>query len=174
MYIKNNAAKKATTKDDYMFTKMRRDKQQLSYNDCIDILLNTTSGVLALNGKQGYPYALPLSFVFYDGCIYFHSALSGYKISCINENDKASFCVIAKDEILREKFTTRYKSIIAFGKVSIVSDESEKDKALYLIAEKYGPSDNRIIADEVAEFADKACVIKFSVEDIKGKASKES
>ena len=79
---------------------MRRKRQQLSEEECIDILNNATSGTLALLGDGGYPYSLPISFVYADGKIFFHSALKGHKIDAIRSCDKASFSVIQKDEVI--------------------------------------------------------------------------
>ena len=44
-----------------MFREMRRKKQILSEEEAIRILNKGTSGVLALSGDDGYPYALPIS-----------------------------------------------------------------------------------------------------------------
>ena len=62
---------------------MRRIRQQLSQDECVDILCQSTSGVLAVMGDGGYPYAVPLSHVYADGHVYFHSALQGHKIDAI-------------------------------------------------------------------------------------------
>ena len=53
------------------FRPMRRVRQQLTTEDCEEILRNATSGTLAVLGDGGYPYAVPLSFVYTDGIIYF-------------------------------------------------------------------------------------------------------
>jgi nitroimidazol reductase NimA-like FMN-containing flavoprotein (pyridoxamine 5'-phosphate oxidase superfamily) len=57
-----------------MFREMRRNKQQLSFEECEEILKKSTAGVLAVSGDDGYPYAVPLSYVYCDNKIYFHSA----------------------------------------------------------------------------------------------------
>ena len=103
-----------------MFRNMRRFKQALTENECIEIFNNNTNGVLALSGDEGYPYAVPLSYVYCDGSIYFHSASEGHKIDSIKRNDKASFCVVAEDNIVSDKFTTYFKSVIAFGRVELI------------------------------------------------------
>ena len=54
--------------------------------------------MLALDGDNGYTYAVPLSFVYADGKIYFHAALSGHKLDAIKNNDKVSFCVVSQDD----------------------------------------------------------------------------
>ena len=79
------------------FRSMRRKRQQLSEKENISILQKATAGTLALLGDNGYPYAVPISYVYADGKLYFHSALSGHKIDAIRNCDKASFCVIAQD-----------------------------------------------------------------------------
>lgn len=47
-----------------MFREMRRRRQQLAQDVCTDILQRNTAGVLALHGDDGYPYAVPLSYVY--------------------------------------------------------------------------------------------------------------
>lgn len=48
-----------------MFRQMRRFKQQVSQEKCIEILKSEPRGVLAVLGDDGYPYTIPLDF-FYD------------------------------------------------------------------------------------------------------------
>ena len=73
------------------FRPMRRRRQQLTTAECDAILCNATSGVLALTGDDGYPYAVPLSYVYADGCLYFHSAVEGHKIDAIRRDGRCSF-----------------------------------------------------------------------------------
>lgn len=96
------------------FREMRRKRQLLSDEESIRILKTATAGTLALLGDEDYPYAVPLSYVYNDGRLYFHSALNGHKIDAIRKYDKASFCVIEKDEVRPEKYTTFFRSVIAF------------------------------------------------------------
>lgn len=113
---------------------MRRVRQQLANEACEDILRNATSGTLAVLGDNDYPYAVPLSFVYADGIIYFHSAKSGHKIDAIKHHDKASFCFIDKDEIHGDEFTSYFRSVIAFGRITIVSSPDEKLEGAKLLA----------------------------------------
>ena len=100
-----------------MFPKMRRSKQALSPEEMESILLGGTSGVLALQGEGGYPYAVPLSYVYTGGRFYFHCARAGHKIDAVRHSPKASFCVIGQDQVVPEEYTTYYRSVIAFGAV---------------------------------------------------------
>lgn len=77
-----------------MFRSMRRSAQALTKEQCIDILKKRTSGVLSLLGDNGYPYGVPMSFVYVDGKLLFHSALSGHKIDALQRCKKSSFTVI--------------------------------------------------------------------------------
>jgi len=98
-----------------MFHKMRRKVQQLSQEETEAVLLRCSAGVLALTGDKAFPYAVPLSYV-YDGAhIYFHSATEGHKIDAIQRNPNASFAVIDQDEVIPEKYTTAYRSVVVFG-----------------------------------------------------------
>lgn len=155
-----------------MFRQMRRVKQQLDEASAVKLLEECSSGVLALHGDEGYPYALPISYVYSDGCIYFHSALTGHKIDAINRCDKASFCVVAQDKVLPEKYTTAYKSVIAFGRIRVM-DEAEKLPAVLKLAEKYNPGHS---VQSLAE-ADKGMkamhMLELRIEHLTGKQGKE-
>lgn len=54
-----------------MFREMRRKKQLLSEAETIEILQSCTSGVLAVMGDNDYPYAVPLSYTYKDGKLFF-------------------------------------------------------------------------------------------------------
>ena len=105
---------------------MRRSGQALSPDQIQSILKNGSSGVLALSGDGGYPYAVPISYVFADRKLFFHCAVSGHKTDAIRRNPKASFCVVARDQVVPEEYTTRFQSVIVFGKIRILEDEREK------------------------------------------------
>lgn len=77
-----------------MFREIRRKKQLLSQEETIKIIEKGTSGVLALIGYDGYPYAPPLSYVYCNSKIYFHLSKVGHKIDAIKNSQKASFCMI--------------------------------------------------------------------------------
>ena len=86
------------------FREMRRNRQQLSNEESIAILQKATAGTLALLGDGDYPYAVPISYVYDDGKLYFHSALTGHKVDAIRKCDKASFCVIERDDVQPERY----------------------------------------------------------------------
>ena len=153
---------------------MRRKKQLLSNKENIELLEKGTSGVLALLGDNEYPYAVPVSYVYDNSRIYFHGAKAGHKIDAIRKCSKASFCVIARDEIFPEKYTTIFKSVIVFGKIRILEDENEMREAVERLAVKYHPTDsieNR--NQEITREWKALCMMELSVEHMTGKEAKE-
>src|SRR5699024_12772558 len=126
-----------------MFRPMRRFKQALSPEECQAVLERGTSGVLALSGDRGWPYAVPLSYVYADGKLYFHSAKSGHKVDAIRSCPRASFCVIDQDHIVPEEYTTYFRSVIAFGTVRILEEDGEKRAAIEKLAVKYATAAGR-------------------------------
>ena len=108
-----------------MIREMRRIKQLLPEQKTIEIMERNTAGVLAVTGDDDYPYAVPISYVYADGKIYMHSAKEGNKVDAVRNHEKASFCVIDKDQIVPEEYTTYFRSAIAFGKVRLVEDGEE-------------------------------------------------
>ena len=164
------AAKENVTME---FRPMRRVRQQLTTEDCEEILRNATSGTLAVLGDGGYPYAVPLSFVYADGIIYFHSAQSGHKIDAIHHHNKASFCVIAMDEIHKEEYTTYFRSVIAFGRVTIVSSPDEKLEGAKLLGRKYNPGDEAGLTHEIEKSLAHMELLRFDIEHLTGKQAIE-
>lgn len=157
-----------------MFRPMRRNRQQLSAEQVREVLLRGTSGVLSLLGDDGYPYGVPLSYVFHGERLYFHCATEGHKLDAIRREEKASFCVIDQDHVIPEKYTTFYRSVIAFGRIRILEDREEKKTAALLLAEKYAPEDLPSHREEtVAESWDHLCMLEMEIQHMTGKAAKE-
>lgn len=156
-----------------MFHKMRREKQALSMEQCLDILENSSSGVLALYGEDGYPYAVPLSYLCSGGRLIFHGAKSGHKLEAIKHCDRASFCVIQQDEVIPEKYTSAYRSVIVFGRMRIIEDETEKRQLAVALAEKYRPGHIDAAAQEAEAYKNALCIFTMEIEHISGKQGKE-
>ena len=155
------------------FRSMRRKRQQLSEEKSIGILQKSTAGTLALLGDNGYPYAVPISYVYADGKLYFHSALSGHKIDAIRNCDKASFCVIDQDEVHPEKYTTYFRSVIAFGRIHIIEDEQEKLATARLLGDRYNPNQEEALQKEIEKGLSRMVMIRFDIEHLTGKEAIE-
>ncbi|MBQ2994816.1 MAG: pyridoxamine 5'-phosphate oxidase family protein [Peptococcaceae bacterium] len=156
-----------------MFREMRRSKQQMSEEATNAILKSATSGVLSLLGDDGYPYGVPISYVYEDGKLYFHSALSGHKVDAVRNYDKASFTVIVQDDIVPEKYTTLYRSVVAFGNVHIAEDEAERVHGVKLLAEKYNPGESEAGWRKEMTDCPNFIVLVMEICHVTGKASRE-
>ena len=155
------------------FRDMRRKRQQLSEAESIGILQKATSGTLALLGDNGYPYAVPISYVYHEGKMYFHSALSGHKVDAIRQCDKASFCVIDKDDVQPEKYTTFFRSVIAFGRIHIIEDETEKLAMARMLGNRYNPNNDESLQKEIESGLSRMLMIRFDIEHLTGKEAIE-
>lgn len=155
-----------------MFRGMRRNKQLMSMEETIDVMGRCTNGVLACIGDDEYPYAVPVSYVYCNNKIYFHSAKAGHKVDAILRNPKVSFAVIDEDTIVSEEYTTYFRSVIAFGKARIVEDD-EWLMAFKALVEKYSGN----LPDEEKHKEITGCkqslLIAIDVEHITGKEAIE-
>ncbi len=149
---------------------MRRKDKALTEAQIIDILTAGEEGVLATIGEDGYPYAVPLNYVFHNGSIYFHCAMSGHKIENMEYNPNVSFCVVSDTKILAEEFSTRFKSVVVFGR----AEESRgEEKILGLtelikrLAKDHVPAGEKYIK----QAQDKTRVFKINVEHMSGKTA---
>lgn len=156
-----------------MFRKMRRFKQQLPQQTAIEILERNTSGVLALSGDDGYPYAVPMSYLYADGKIYFHSAKSGHKIDAIRRNGKASFCVIDQDQIVPEKYTTYFRSVIVFGRMCLVEDVEDMRRIAAMLAMKYSSDFKEEIPKEIDSSIQNMAILELTIDHITAKEAIE-
>jgi len=153
-----------------MFRKMRRFKQQLTDEECGEILTEQWRGVLAVHGDDDYPYALPINF-YYDapaGVIYFHGAKEGHKIDAIRRDPKASFCVINDGAYEDGDWSRRFKSVIVFGKIYEVSDQKEHDDAILKLGRKYYPTEEEL-KGEIDRDGARAHMLALKIEYMSGK-----
>lgn len=156
-----------------MFRKMRRVKCELDKNSAEKILREGSFGVLSLSGDDGYNYAVPINYAYEDNKIYFHSAITGHKIDAIKNNNKVSFCVVDKHDVVSEEFTTYFTSAIAFGKIKISSDDAEKKHALELLADKYSPNVSQDLREKEINRFNAVAVMVLEIEHLTGKAARE-
>ena len=151
-----------------MFRTMRRLDRQISTDETIKILEKCEYGVLSVVSQESYPYGVPLSYVYKNGSIYFHSADEGYKLDNVAANSKVSFCVVGTKQSLPEKFTTSYESVVVFGQASQVTGEEKKAALLALLA-KYSPAYLEKGKAYIENSEDKTTVIKITIEHMTGK-----
>ena len=156
-----------------MFRKMRRYGQALGKEECIEILKNASHGVLALHGDDDYPYAVPMSYVYDNGKLYFHGARSGHRMDSVMKDEKASFCVVCMDDVIPEEYATYYKSVIVFGRIRALTGKDEMISSAEALAEKYNPGDTpegRL--SEIDKEFSRLAMFEMTVEHMTGKQAR--
>ncbi len=155
-----------------MFREMRRKLQQLPQEECERILREGKTAVLALAGDDGYPYAVPVNYVYDGGKIYFHCAKTGHKLDALRRCEKVSVCVVDRDDVAPERLATDYMSVIVFGRARILEDDEEIYRAVEVFGLKYNP-DREAVAREIRREWDALCCVEITVDHMTGKEGKE-
>lgn len=155
-----------------MFHEMRRKERILTNEEAETILNKAEYGVFSTIGEDGYPYGVPVNYVFYNGNIYFHCASNvGHKLENIKYNPNISFTVVTDSTIIPSGLTTGYSSVIIFGKASFAEGEEAK-AALLKLVEKLAPDFVEKGKSCIESGKMPASVIKITPEYITGKANK--
>lgn len=152
-----------------MFEEMRLKKQQLSDEEAIALLDAGEYGVLSSISENGYPYGVPINYIYNDGKIYVHSAMKGHKVKNFARDSKVSFCVVAEAELLQEEVNTMFKSVIAFGKIRELTEPGDKQKVFELMIRKLCPDYIPSGLAYVEENKDAARVYEIEIEHLTGK-----
>lgn len=154
-----------------MDRRMRRFRQELPLEESEKILRNGRECVIAVDGDDNYPYAVPINYVYDGEHIYLHSAVQGHKIDALKRNPRMSLCVIDKGDIVPEKFTTYFRSVIVFGHAVFIDDKARKAKALWKLSRKYcGTLD---ATGEINKFMKAVAVFEIIIDKITGKEAIE-
>ena len=158
-----------------MFREMIRKKQQLTQEECIDILKKELRGVLSVLGDDDYPYGMPLNHYYCerDGKIYFHSGKLGHKIDAMKRHDKASFCVY--DEGFRKEgdWALNIKAVIVFGHIEFIDDVETIYGISAELSRKF-TKDEDYISREIARSGPRTLLFALVPEHITGKLVNES
>lgn len=157
-----------------MFREMRRKKKELSAEMTRDLLMKSRRGVLAVNGDDGYPYALPVNYIFDEDAnrIYFHGAKVGHKVDAIKACDKVCFTVFGNECVKEEEWAPFMQSVIVFGRCHIIEDQENALKLVKKMAMKYYPNE-KLADDEIAESGMAVQMFEIEIEHMTGKEVQE-
>jgi nitroimidazol reductase NimA-like FMN-containing flavoprotein (pyridoxamine 5'-phosphate oxidase superfamily) len=155
---------------------VRRQDRLLDSVDAVELLRTGEYGILSMVefiGKETGGYGIPINYA-WDGenAIYFHCAPEGHKLNCLKANSKVSFCVIGRTNVISNKFTTAYESIIVRGTVSIELTDEERMKALILILDKYSPDDKEIGIKYAEKSFHRTNVMRLDITEVSGKTKR--
>ena len=152
------------------FREMRRFKQQLSKEECFEILKSAPRGVIAMNGENGYPYAVTINQYFdeIDGRIYFHGALQGLKVDLLGKDNKVCFTTTDKGHIEEGDWAKTFKSVVCLGRVEEVNDKEKIYYQLRRLAEGFYPSPESI-EKEIESAGSRVKMYVISIDHMTGK-----
>ena len=158
-----------------MFREVKRIKQRLNRDECIEILKKAKRGVLSVNGDNGYPYGVPLNH-YYDeesGKIYFHGNMQGHKVDAIKADNRVSFCVYDDGYRVEGDWALTFKSVIVFGTVREVEDRDLILRICRNLSYKF-TSDKEYIEGEIANSGKRVLVHELTIEHMTGKKIREA
>ena len=145
------------------FRTMRRVDRDLGADAAIGIIRDGHSGVLCVDGAEGYPYGVPMNYCFDGERILFHcSKHPGLLLESIGDGCRACFTVVEHLEGVRSR------SAIAFGTVS--EDPDSLRRCLEGVIDKYVPEPGRAGAkDGIPGAAGRATALVFTIEHVSAK-----
>lgn len=156
-----------------MFRKMRRFKQELSERECIDVLEREPRGVLAVHGEDGYPYALPMDYIYLDGKLYFHCAREGHKLDAISEDNRVSFCVMDQGYREEGQWALNIKSVVIFGKIRTITSAEETLNMVRQLGLKYYPTPEDVEV-EISKAISRVLILELTIDHMTGKLVNEA
>ena len=158
-----------------MFRKMRRIKQQISHEECVQVLKEQLRGVLSVIGDDGYPYGIPINHWYSEeeNKLYFHSGPGGHKLDAIAACDQGSSCVT--DEGLRKErdWALNIKSVVVFGRMHLVEDDDKKLQICSDITRKF-TDDEAYLQEEIKNHFARVVCMELEIEHMTGKLVNEA
>lgn len=152
-----------------MYPELRRKDRTLDHTSALSLLNTCEYGILSTLDEKNQPYGVPVNYAVIDDTIFIHSAPEGHKLDNIRTNDKVSFCVVGETELLSDQFSIKYKSVIVFGKASIIDDKNKKSALISLVA-KYSPDHMDAAGKYIDKLIDETVVIQISIDHVTGKS----
>ena len=158
-----------------MFREMRRFKQQISNEECIEILKNELRGVLSVLGDDGYPYGMPMDHWYCeeDGKLYFHGAKEGHKLDSIKACDKVSYCVYDEGYRKDGEWSLNINSVIIFGRMKLVEDPEKAKEICTHLCRKF-TDDEEYLQKELKNALPRVQCLELTPEHMTGKLVNES
>jgi nitroimidazol reductase NimA-like FMN-containing flavoprotein (pyridoxamine 5'-phosphate oxidase superfamily) len=157
-----------------MFRAIRKKKNQISFETAKKLLHSAKRGILAVNGDDGYPYAIPINYLYDEGNqkIIFHGAKAGHKVDSLKKSDKVCFTVLGNETIKDEVWAPYLQSVVVFGKCRLVDNKDDIIRLIKKFAIKYYPSED-MVNKELTSSAMGVQIFEIAIEHISGKEVQE-
>lgn len=158
-----------------MFRKIRRANKEINEESAKELLKTERRGVLAVNGDDGYPYAVPINYLYDEETskIYFHGAKAGHKYDSIKACDKVCFTVYGNETIKEDETWAPYmQSVVVFGRCHMISNQDEAISLVRKVAMKYYP-DQGEVEKEIDKCGKAVQMFEIEIEHLSGKQIQE-
>lgn len=161
-------------KENEMFREMRRKNREISIDMAKQLLQSSRRGVLAVNGDDGYPYAIPINYLYDDEAqrIYFHGAKIGHKVDALRACDKVCFTVYGNETIRTDAWAPFMQSVVVFGRCHLIEAGPEATRRIKQLAMKYYPSE-QLVDEEITQSGKAVQVFEIEIEHMSGKEVQE-
>ncbi len=157
-----------------MFRPIRKKKNQISDEAAKELLRTSRRGVFAVNADDGYPYAIPINFLYDEDAqkIYFHGSRAGHKVDSLRACDKVCFTVYGNETIKDEPWAPYMQSVVVFGRCRLLESGEESLALVKRFAMKYYP-DESLVDIEIAEGGKAVQMYEITIEHYSGKEVQE-
>jgi len=150
---------------------MRRKEKEITDRAEIDAIIHQAEiGRLAIVDGD-VPYIVPVNYGFDGNCLYIHSAPEGRKIDALHLNNYVCFQMDVDVELVEtesvHKCSTKYRSVIGYGRAVIIEDDDGKKHGLDVLMKRYSD----ITHDYPQNLLDKMVIIRIDIESVAGKKS---
>lgn len=154
---------------------MIRLDRRMSEADALQILKNGKYGVISTSSSDGLPYGVPINYFYVEeeNAIYFHCFIKGRKMDNIKENNRVSFVVVGKEEIIPERFVTHYESVMVAGRAVLITDDGEKARRLMQLCETLTPTSIKRREELIKKSLPAVAIVKIEIDEITGKRNQD-
>lgn len=156
-----------------MFREMQKKRNQINIDKAKELLHNSRRGILSMNDDNGYPYAVPVNYLYDEDTnkIIFHGAKVGHKVDCLKLCDKVCFTVVGNEIIKEKEWAPFVQSVVVFGRCCLIKND-DAASLVKKFAMKYYPNEN-MVDEEVAISSNCVQMFEINIEHISGKEVQE-
>ena len=147
---------------------MRKKSRAMDSQWALEVMHKAPYITVSFTDVNGLPYGLPLSLASEDDVHwYFHGALEGKKLEAIEAHPEVCLSAVTRcTPTVGPKdgsFTLQFKSAVAFGTAAIITDETEKTKALELICQRFLPQHMNAFNESIARSLGRTAVVRITL-----------
>ena len=154
------------------FEHMRKARQEITDRNILEEILRSQIICRLALMDGDLPYIIPFNYGYSHGALYIHSAPEGKKIDLLRKDKRVCFEVEDTMEITKGDqacdWSTRYRSLVGYGTIEILSDAKSKQEGLKVLMARHG-------APELVDFnqrnLDRMVILKLTISSMTGKQS---